>query len=153
MTREGKSRPARRPVRRASARSPRSPRSPRRGLWIRVAAGVTTLAVAGALIAVRAGSGSDPGATLTINAPRDGATVTSPVTLDVALHGAKLGAPGDGLDHLHLSLDGGQPIADYDSSRLPLQITPGRHTLTIELAGPDHAPLLPQQSVTFTVTG
>jgi len=139
-----------RPTRRTSARAG----SPRRGLLIRITAGGAILAIVGAAIAIQAGGGADdPGVAFTINAPTDGATVSSPVTLDVALHGSQLGSPGDGLDHLHLSLDGGQPIAEYSSSRLPLQIPSGRHTLTVELAGPDHAPLLPDRSVTFTVTG
>lgn len=137
-----------RPARRASARAG----SPRRGLLIRIAAGVAILAVVGAVIATQAGNGSDPAAAFTINAPTDGATVSSPVTLDVTLQaGSRLGSPSDGLDHLHLSLDGGQPLAEYSSSRLPLQIPPGRHTLTVELAGPDHGPLSAPQSVSFTV--
>lgn len=124
-----------------------------RGLLVRIVIGAAMLAIGGAVIALRAGSGGDTSVTFTINAPTDGAIVTSPVTLDVALRGARLGSPTDGRDHLHLSLDGSLPIAEYISRRLPLQIPAGQHTLTIELAGPDHAPLLPERTVTFTVSG
>ena len=123
-------------------------------MLVRAAIAVAVVAVVAAAVALQAGGATgDAGPSFTIRTPTDGATVTSPVLLDVSLQRAKLGLPENGLDHLHLSLDGGLPIAEYSSSRLPLQIPPGRHTLTVELAGPDHAPLLPSRSVTFAVTG
>ena len=134
-------------------KSAQATRPGRRGILARLVIGAAMLAVGGVLIALRDGGGSDTGVTFTINAPTDGASVTSPVTLDLALRGARLGSPTEGRDHLHLSLDGGPPIAEYTSTRLPLQIPSGHHTLTIELAGPDHTPLLPERTVTFTVSG
>ncbi len=121
---------------------------------MRIALGVAVLAVAVVAVALRSrGAADDPDVAFTIHSPSDGTTVTSPVILDVGLQGATLGLPQNGLDHLHLSLDGGLPIAEYSSSRLPLQIPPSHHTLTVEIAGPDHAPGLPSRSVTFAVAG
>jgi len=87
----------------------------------------------------------------TITAPTDRATVSSPVTVTVALTNAKLGKPTDGLDHLHISVDGGQPTPVYKDGPVTLPLAPGKHTVKVELSGPTHRTLLPPKSVTFTV--
>ncbi|MGB3424242.1 MAG: hypothetical protein WBF84_11695 [Castellaniella sp.] len=86
-----------------------------------------------------------------IQSPVQGAIVNSPVILQVEVQGAKIGQPIEGLDHLHLSVDGGSEIAIYRNGLLRLPLTPGKHTLFVELAGPTHEGLLPPESVTFTV--
>lgn len=87
----------------------------------------------------------------TIAAPAAGATVTSPVLVKVTLHGAQIGKPSSGLDHLHIAVDGGEPTPVYDGPQLSLRLAPGKHTVEVDLAGPDHQPLLPPKSVTFVV--
>lgn len=86
-----------------------------------------------------------------ITSPAAGATVTSPVSLVVAVQGAKIGQPTDGLDHLHVVVDGGPVMPVYKPGPLKLPLTAGKHTVEVELAGPTHQPLAPPKSVTFTV--
>lgn len=124
-----------------------------RGVLMRVAIALVAAGALSAALVLRSDGHSSSGVAIGIVAPLTGATVASPVTLDVSARGAKIGTPSEGLDHLHISLDGGLPIADYNSTQPVLPIPPGEHTLTVELAGPDHAPLLPARSVSFTVAG
>ncbi|TAL72242.1 MAG: hypothetical protein EPN56_02975 [Rhodanobacter sp.] len=86
-----------------------------------------------------------------ITAPAAGATVSSPVAIVVAVQNAKIGKPTDGLDHLHVSVDGGPAMAVYQPGPVDLSLPAGKHTVEVELAGPTHAALLPPKSVTFTV--
>ncbi|MBS0211714.1 MAG: hypothetical protein JSR26_00855 [Proteobacteria bacterium] len=86
-----------------------------------------------------------------IASPKAGATVTSPVSVVVTVAGVKLGKSTDGLSHLHLSVDGGPTKPVYKEGPVRFTLPPGKHTLHVELAGPTHQPLLPAQSVTFTV--
>lgn len=86
-----------------------------------------------------------------IASPTAAASVRSPVAINVTLHGATLGRPEDGLDHLHIAVDGGEAIPVYAAPIPPLQLAPGRHTLAVEVAGPDHRPLTSTKTVTFTV--
>jgi len=90
-------------------------------------------------------------ASFQIESPTAAANIRSPVAIKVALHGATLGKPVDGLDHLHISVDGGEAIPVYAAPIPPLQLAPGRHTLTMDVAGPDHRPLTATKTVTFTV--
>ena len=87
-----------------------------------------------------------------IESPTAAANIRSPVAIKVALHGATLGQPEDGFDHLHISVDGGEAIPVYAAPIPPLHLAPGRHTLAMEVAGPDHRPLTRTKTVTFTVT-
>ena len=87
----------------------------------------------------------------TITAPAADATVTSPVSVVVEVQGAQIGRPADGLDHLHISVDGGPTRSIYQNEPQVLTLEPGQHTVSMELAGPNHKPLLPPKSVTFTV--
>ncbi|MEO6976260.1 MAG: hypothetical protein ABI144_10385 [Gallionella sp.] len=86
-----------------------------------------------------------------IVSPQAGTTVASPVTLEIGVQGAQIGRPVDGLDHLHISVDGGPELALYQNRRVAVPLPAGRHTLQVELAGPTHQALLPPKSVTFTV--
>ena len=86
-----------------------------------------------------------------IESPSAGASVDSPVAIQVLLHGATIGRPEDGLDHLHIAVDHGEAIPIYLMPVAPLKLAPGPHTLAVELAGPDHQPLTAPQVVSFTV--
>lgn len=86
-----------------------------------------------------------------IASPAPGASVTSPVTLDVTVNGAQIGYPYTGKDHLHVSVDGGPAEALYKNRPLTLDLAPGRHTVGVELAGPNHAALMLPKYVQFTV--
>lgn len=115
--------------------------------------GIALLAVVaiGAAIVARS-SGSEPSAiSFQIASPASDTSVSSPVPLNVVLQGAKLGLPTDGLDHLHIAVDGGQTLAIYETPEPSLTLPPGQHTLIVEVAGPDHQALSAAQSVTFVV--
>lgn len=90
-------------------------------------------------------------ASFQIESPAAAANIRSPVAINVTLHGATLGQPEDGFDHLHISVDGGEAIPVYAAPIPPLRLAPGRHTLAMEVAGPDHRPLTTTKTVTFTV--
>ncbi len=92
-----------------------------------------------------------PDISFSIASPVAGSTVGALVDLRVMVKGSTLGAPTDGLDHLHVSVDGGQPLALYESPDLSLPLSQGKHTVVVELAGPSHQPLLQAQSVSFVV--
>lgn len=87
----------------------------------------------------------------TILSPAAGAVINSPVILQVEVQGARIGLPIQGLDHLHLSVDGGSEIAIYQNGLMRLPLSPGKHLLLVELAGPTHEGLLPPKNVSFTV--
>jgi hypothetical protein len=53
--------------------------------------------------------------------------------------------------HVHYRLDAG-PVIATPATRLSFhELTPGEHTVTVMLAGPDHAPLGPQETLTFVI--
>lgn len=89
--------------------------------------------------------------TFAITAPAAGAVVGSPVSVVVDVKGARIGKPTDGLDHLHISVDGGPVIAVYKNGPISLPMPAGKHTVAVELAGPTHQPLEPPKSVAFSV--
>lgn len=111
---------------------------------------VILVAIGGAMLTQSSGNQASE-ASFLITSPASEATVNSPVTWDVRLQGAQLGSPTDGLDHLHIAVDGGQTLAIYEVPVPPLELPPGQHTLMVELAGPDHRSLTATQSVTFVV--
>lgn len=122
-------------------------------LWI--AAGLAVLAAALAL-ALRGTASAEAAdvptpASFTIISPARGATVGSPVQLAVAVKGSALGSPTAGLDHLHVSIDGGPALALYKNHALSVPLKPGKHVIGVDLAGPTHEPMLPAQYVAFTV--
>lgn len=86
-----------------------------------------------------------------ILSPANGSTVSDPVKLSIAVHGAKIGLPSSGDDHLHISIDGGEPIAMYRLRDVDLNLPAGPHTIAVELAWPTHMPIGPWQKTTFTV--
>lgn len=87
-----------------------------------------------------------------IVAPADGATVQNPVVLEVALQNSVIGRPIDGLDHLHISIDGGPEVAIYRGGPISLPpLSRGSHRIEVELAGPSHRALLPRKHIDITV--
>lgn len=86
-----------------------------------------------------------------IVAPAEGATVQRPVRLELSLSGAEIGRPSDGLDHVHVAVDGGRARSIYEPGPIPLDLAPGKHTVMVEIAGPNHRALLPAKHVSFTV--
>ena len=106
-------------------------------------------ALAGLLLAGAAVAADTP--SFAITAPAAGATVASPVSIVVTVTDAKIGKPTVGLDHRHVSIDGGPVIAVYKPGPVSLLLPAGKHPVAVELAGPTHQPLLPPKSVAFTV--
>jgi hypothetical protein len=59
--------------------------------------------------------------------------------------------PKAGQGHLHYRLDGG-PVVATPASRLAFhELAPGPHRIEVELAGNDHKPLGPSETLSFTV--
>lgn len=114
------------------------------------------LALAGLVAAAwLAGGGlhAAPAATpsVTIVSPTAGSTISDPVKLDIQVTGAEIGTPSSGNDHLHVTVDGGEPQAVYQNHVFSLQLPPGKHTIGVELAYPSHQPVAPWKFVAFTV--
>jgi hypothetical protein len=92
-------------------------------------------------------------------APEPGASVEAPVTVRVALEGARLAEevssdirPDEG--HIHVKLDG-ETITLLAGLEYTIEdIEPGPHVLEVEFAAADHGPFNPRvlQTVAFTVT-
>ncbi|MEO7908524.1 MAG: DUF6130 family protein [Roseiflexaceae bacterium] len=71
--------------------------------------------------------------------------------LHIAVAGAKIGKPSEGLDHLHVKVDDGEVQAIYYPSAPTVLLSSGQHTIIVDLAGPDHRSLTPPKFVTFFV--
>lgn len=119
----------------------------------------TALVVVLLLLAACGGNGSaGPGApttrpsssgTLAILSPKNGATVTDPVTLRVSLTDAKLVpttttvvVPDEG--HLHVSVDGELITMTSGLKQQLPKLSAGTHVLQVEFVASDHAPFDPR---------
>jgi hypothetical protein len=119
---------------------------------------VVTLVLLAAACGGSGSTGSSTGAaasrpastgTLEIVSPRNGSSVTDPVTLRVTLEGAKLVpttttnvVPDEG--HLHVTLDG-TLISMTSGLRQQLpSLARGTHVLQVEFVASDHAPFDPR---------
>jgi serine/threonine-protein kinase len=111
--------------------------------------------------------------TLSIGYPRDGAEVTSPVRVQVAVDGVTLRPPTDNVPdarHLHYFIDTdpravlvpGAPIPTGQSNIIhtaatsqTVELGPGAHTVWVVMTDNNHIPLTPpiDTKVSFTVTG
>jgi len=128
-----------------------------------------TVAIASILIAIVAacsGSGGSNGGfgqaasgmTISLSAPTDGAKVEIPFTVSIESN-VPLAAPETGDHHAHIYFDSiTTNVADYDivygnSEQVTRQLTPGKHTLIVALANPDHSLAGPQQAITIDVAG
>jgi hypothetical protein len=129
---------------------------PRRS-GVRAALLVAAFALVAAACSASAGAGSASNATIGFVSPSDGASVSIP--FDVELKASEpLGDPSTGNRHAHLYFDTGTDAADYDivygtTWQVTRQLTPGKHTLTVALANPDHSLAGPTQQITVTVAG
>lgn len=140
----------------ATTRSKSARGKSRRPKWLRafwISLGVVAVVAFGvAAMSGRFTSNKTPSTvSFAITSPASDATVTSPVKLSVLVKGATLGDPTDGLDHLHVAVDGGETQAIYDDTDRMMRLEPGRHVLVVDLAGPDHQGLMPVKTVSFTV--
>ncbi|HEY9289992.1 MAG TPA: hypothetical protein VIP98_01815 [Microlunatus sp.] len=99
------------------------------------------------------GGGGDNGATISITAPKDNATVSEPFKLTVK-SSEELGPTDSGKDHFHLTFDGN--AQDYTVETQPTvmikKLGPGLHTIKVTLQHADHSPVGPQAQVTVTVS-
>jgi hypothetical protein len=75
-------------------------------------------------------------------------TVGGVQMIDPAKTGEK---PLKGQAHLHYRVDGGPVIATTATKLSFHELTPGVHKIMIMLAGNDHSPLGPQETLTVTV--
>ncbi len=136
--------------RNSSTQTRPKPRQRSRALLLSGAVTVGVMILGGVLLSVNSG-GITSQVSFAITSPLANSTVSAPVDLAVALTGSQLGEPSAGRDHLHISIDGGRPLALYDRSEVGLPLPRGPHTVAVELAGPNHRPLLPPQFVSFVV--
>lgn len=79
-------------------------------------------------------------------------------TIEVKVHGIKLIDPAmahekpmKGEGHLHYRVDDGPIIATTATKLSFHELKPGAHTFTVMLAGNDHSPLGPSQTLNVTV--
>ena len=79
-------------------------------------------------------------------------------TISVSVRGLKIVDPGSvnekpapGQGHLHYRLDGGPVIATTATKLSFHELSSGPHSITVALAGNDHSPLGPTQTLTVTV--
>ena len=113
------------------------------------------------------------GAEAYFQAPADGATVTSPVTVRFGLRGmgvapAGVDLPNTGHHHLLIDVDDApsfnMPLPATDSIRhfgggqteVQIELAPGEHTLQLVLGDMLHTPHVPpvvSETITITVTG
>jgi hypothetical protein len=104
------------------------------------------------------GSGAAGGGTgspkLSITAPANGATVTSPFMLTFQTT-EKLGKPDTGLDHVHVFSDGksDQYTVVPDTKFEIKNLTPGEHKINVTLQHADHSPDGAAAEITVMVAG
>lgn len=116
---------------------------------------------------------SPDGAEVYFQAPADGATVTSPVTVRFGLRGmgvapAGVDRPNTGHHHLLIDVEDApsfdMPLPASDSVRhfgggqteVEIELPPGEHTLQLVLGDMLHTPHMPpvvSETITITVTG
>lgn len=98
-------------------------------------------------------SGGSGGATISITAPNDNASVAEPFRLTVK-SSEQLGPTSSGKDHFHLTFDGN--AQDYTVETKPTvmidKLKPGKHTIKVTLQHADHSPVGPQDQITVNVT-
>ncbi|MBO0810689.1 MAG: hypothetical protein J2P23_01440 [Microlunatus sp.] len=98
-------------------------------------------------------SGDSGGATISITAPKDSASVAEPFRLTVK-SSEQFGPTSSGKDHFHLTFDGN--AQDYTVETKPTvmidNLKPGKHTIKVTLQHADHSPVGPQDQITVNVT-
>lgn len=111
--------------------------------------------------------GGQPARTVNFMEPRDGATVSSPVTVKMQAEGITIEPAGtvrEGAGHFHIMIDtpcvpSGQVIPQDDNHRhygkaqteATLELAPGQHTLCLQAADGAHNALPLTNEITITV--
>lgn len=93
------------------------------------------------------------GASLTIEEPADGDTVTGPVRLSLSAEGVEIGPPESGNMHFHVYVDGSDDYLVLPAMQGTVPVPNGEHTLRVVLAHPNHEETGTSDSVTITVSG
>ena len=99
------------------------------------------------------GGGSGGGRSIAVVSPANGATVSSPVILNLKATGAKIGTPDTGDMHFHIYVDGSSNYTIAYTTRASVPVSPGKHTLRIVLAEPNHQETSTTTSITVDVSG
>lgn len=110
---------------------------------------------------------TDMAVTAMFTAPEDGATVSSPVEVEMQAAGIEIAPAADaqeGAGHFHVMIDtpcleAGETIPSDDSHRhfgdgstsASLELEPGEHTLCLQVADNDHVALAATHEITVTV--
>jgi len=105
----------------------------------------------------RAGSGG-AGTLSAMLVDRENKARKGEATVQVTTSGVKIVDPASaheqpksGQGHFHYRLDNGPVIATTATKLSFHELTPGQHTITVMLAGNDHSPLGPQETMNITV--
>jgi hypothetical protein len=98
---------------------------------------------------------ASPGGTssLSIQSPQDGATVSSPVRLEVSVPGTEIGPPETGEMHIHVYVGDSSEYAVVTSTEASVPVPQGEQTLRVVLANPNHDETQTADSVSITVSG
>jgi len=114
------------------------------------------LALVTSACASKSGSGSGSGSgtrSISVTSPANGATVSSPVVLNLAAKGAEIGTPDTGKMHFHIYVDNSSQYTIAYTTEASVPVPPGKHTLRIVLAEPNHTETSTTTSITVTVKG
>jgi hypothetical protein len=102
--------------------------------------------------------GESDGPSITLLTPSDGDSVSGPVDVEVEVEGLTLnpdaigGTNVEGEGHWHLLVDGELAMPVGEESASLEDLTPGEHTITVELHNNDHSPVTPRVADEATVT-
>jgi hypothetical protein len=88
-----------------------------------------------------------------IESPAEGASVQSPVELQMSANGTGIGTPDTGNRHFHVYVDGSSDYEIVYETSTTLDLSPGQHTIEVVLAEPNHEETSSRASVTVEVTG
>jgi hypothetical protein len=127
-----------------------------RRLLIGAVALIAVLVLGGAAIQATTGGGVN-GMTIAASSPADGSQVTIPFDVTIQSN-VPLGPPESGNHHAHLYFDTGTDATDYDivygnTWQVTRQLSPGKHTIIVAMANPDHSLAGPTQTFTVNVGG
>jgi hypothetical protein len=125
-----------------------------RRLLVGAVAVIAILVLGGAAFAATQGGGVN-GMTIAASSPADGAQVAIPFDVTIQSN-VPLGPPETGNHHAHLYFDTGTDATDYDivygnTWQVTRQLSPGKHTIIVALANPDHSLAGPTQTFTVNV--
>ena len=100
------------------------------------------------------GSGTNPA--IEITSPLENATIFgSSVNVNFTVSNFVVGNPGTGIDgHIHYTVDGGSVTMVYNTNPIAVSgLTPGNHTVILQLVDNDHNPLVPNvaDTVNFSI--